>query len=51
MKLYSMKIYDNDGNLVRNFVPCRNSYGEVGLYDWVTNQFYGNAGSGEFKFG
>lgn len=44
-KLYSAKIYDS-GTLVRNFVPCKNSDGDIGLYDFVTNQFYENGGTG-----
>ena len=46
-KLYSCQIYDN-GTLVRDFVPCINASGEVGLYDLVGKQFYGNAGTGVF---
>ena len=34
--------------LVRDFIPCINASGEVGLYDLVGNQFYGNAGTGVF---
>ena len=47
-KIYSCKIYDNDV-LVRDFVPCKNPSGEVGLYDLVNSAFYGNAGSGIFS--
>ena len=47
MKLYACQIYD-DGTLVRDFVPCINASGEVGLYDLVGQQFYGNAGTGTF---
>ena len=47
MKLYSCQIYDN-GTLARDFVPCINASREVGLYDLVGKQFYGNAGSGTF---
>ena len=47
LKLYSCQIYDN-GTLVRDFVPCINGSGEVGLYDLVGKQFYGNAGTGVF---
>lgn len=51
MKLYSFKIYDNE-TLVRDFVPCIvDSTGEVGLYDLVGKQFYGNAGTGIFTAG
>ena len=45
--LYSCQIYDNDV-LVRDFVPCIKDDGEVGLYDLVGKQFYGNAGTGVF---
>ena len=47
MKLYSCQIYDN-GTLVRDFVPCINASGEIGLFDLVNRQFYGNAGTGVF---
>ena len=46
-KIYALTIYDN-GNLVRDFIPCINASGEVGLYDLVEKQFYGNAGTGVF---
>lgn len=49
-KLYSCQIYDN-GTLVRNFIPCKNSSGTAGLYDLVTSAFYGNAGTGSFVAG
>lgn len=48
--LYSCKIYD-DGVLIRYFYPCKNSAGTVGLYDIVSNVFYGNAGTGVFAAG
>lgn len=51
MKLYAMYIYDN-GNLVRDFVPCyRKSDNVAGLYDLVNNVFYTNVGSGVFAVG
>ena len=46
-KLYSCQIYDN-GTLVRDYIPCVNSSGIVGLYDLVTAAFFGNSGTGEF---
>lgn len=49
-RLYACKIYDN-GTLVREYVPCINAKGEAGMWDKVENQFYGNAGSGEFIVG
>ena len=50
MKLYSCKIYNN-GTLVRNLVPAKNSGGTIGLYDLVNSAFYTNAGSGTFTAG
>ena len=50
MKLYSFKMYDN-GTMVRNFVPCKNSAGTIGLYDTMTRTFFTNAGSGTFTAG
>ena len=50
MKLYSCQIYDND-TLIRDFVPCKNSSGTVGLYDLVNSKFYTNAGTGTFTAG
>lgn len=50
IKLYSCKIFDN-GALVRNFIPCKNSNGTVGMYDLVNSTFYTNAGTGVFSAG
>ena len=47
VRIYSCQIYDNDV-LVRDFVPCINASGEIGLFDLVNRQFYGNAGTGTF---
>lgn len=49
-RIYSCKIYLGLG-LIRQFVPCKNSSGEVGLYDEVNDVFYGNAGTGVFIAG
>ena len=51
MRLYAFKMYDN-GTLVRDFIPCINdSTGKAGLYDLITNTFYGNDGTGDFTAG
>lgn len=50
MQLYSCQIYDN-GTLIRDFVPSQDPTGNVGLYDLVGAQFYGNAGTGAFAAG
>ena len=49
-KIYACQIYDN-GNLIRDFVPCIDPTGAVGLYDLVGGKFYGNAGTGVFLAG
>ena len=49
-KYYSCKIYDND-TLVRDFIPCKNADGVIGMYDVVNSQFYQNAGIGVFTAG
>lgn len=49
-KLYSCKILNNN-NLIRNFVPCKNTSGTLGLYDAVNNVFYTNVGTGTFTAG
>lgn len=49
-KLRSCKIYDN-GTLVRDFIPCKNASGVIGLWDDVNSTFYSNAGSGTFTAG
>ena len=51
MRLYYCKIWDGD-DLVRNFVPCyRKSDNVIGLYDLANNEFYTNAGTGDFTKG
>lgn len=50
-RLYSMTI-SVGGETVRNFRPVRrDSDGAVGLYDSVSGQFFGNAGTGTFVSG
>lgn len=48
--IYECKIYD-DGTLVRDFVPCKDLSGVVGMWDNVNQHFYANAGSGIFAAG
>lgn len=50
VKLYTFSI-KKSGTLVRNFIPCKNASGAVGLYDTVEGQFYANAGTGTFTAG
>ena len=44
-KLYSYKIYEGE-TLVKDFVPCKNTEGLVGLYDVVNDKFHGNKEEG-----
>ena len=48
--IYSCQIYDN-GTLVRDFIPCQTTSGEIGLWDDVNSEFYGNVGTGTFEAG
>lgn len=50
IRIYSCKIYDN-GALVRNYIPAKNSSGVIGLYDDANAKFYTNAGTGKFVAG
>ena len=50
IRLYKCYLYQ-DENLVRYYVPCINTSGEVGLYDFVTETFFGNDGTGVFVAG
>jgi hypothetical protein len=50
MRLYYCRVYDN-GIKVREFCPCINPDGEIGLFDCVHGVFYGNAGTGVFIAG
>ena len=50
MKLYSCQIYDN-GALIRDYIPCQTTAGEIGMWDDVNSVFYGNAGAGTFTAG
>lgn len=49
-KLYYAQLYSGDSP-IRDFLPCKNASGAVGLYDLVGKQFYGNAGTGTFTAG
>lgn len=49
-KLFSCQIYDN-GTIKRDFIPCKNASGVVGLYDTVNNVFYTDAAGGTFTAG
>ena len=51
-KLYSFKLKNADGTLVRDMIPARReSDGVLGMYDLANGQFYTNAGTGTFTAG
>lgn len=50
IKMFECKIFDND-SLIRNFVPCKDASGNIGMYDLQNSMFYGNSGSGSFVAG
>lgn len=51
LTIYYCKIWDSD-NLVRDFVPVkRKSDNVIGMFDKISNTFFGNAGTGNFIAG
>lgn len=50
MRVHSLKIWKN-GELFRDLVPAKNKNNVLGLYDYVNDVFYTNAGSGNFISG
>ena len=49
-RLYYFKL-DNNDDIVRTYIPVKNSNNEAGLYCVETNSFLGNSGSGSFIAG
>ena len=49
-RIYFCKI-TNSGELVRDFIPAKNSNNELGMYDLVSGQFFANQGTGDFVAG
>lgn len=50
-RLYSFKLYDVNKNLLRDFIPVKDSNNVVCLFDRVSQQFFYNAGTGNFVAG
>ena len=48
--LYQFTVYSKSER-VRDFVPCTNPSGTVGLYDLINGEFYANTGTGDFIAG
>ena len=51
IKVKYFQIYDSSNVLVRDFIPCINPSNQVGMYDLVSKQFFGNSGTGSFIAG
>nr|DAJ75853.1 MAG TPA: hypothetical protein [Caudoviricetes sp.] len=49
-KIYYLKV-SKDNEIVKYYIPCKNSNNEIGMYDLVTNTFFGNSGTGTFVAG
>lgn len=49
IRLYACTI--NNGSESRNYIPCLDPSGEIGLYDLIEHKFYDNQGSGSFQAG
>ena len=50
MKLKKFLLLE-DSITIHSYIPCTQSSGEVGLYDIVSGEFFGNAGAGSFLAG
>ena len=50
-RLYYMKIYGTNGDMVRNYIPCKNSSNVAGLYDTVTQTFISSENESAFVAG
>ena len=49
-RIYRWLMYDA-GELVRDLQPAMSASGEVGMYDFVTEQFFTNSGTGTLGYG
>ena len=49
-RIYTCKLSQGD-SVLREFLPCENPNGDPGLYDFVSDQFYANSGTGAFIAG
>lgn len=50
VRIHYCRLYEADHDLI-NLIPCINPQNEVGMFDLVTQQFFGNNGDGEFVAG
>lgn len=50
-RIYYVKIYDDNNNLVRDFIPVLDENGTPCMYDKFEDKFYYNQGTGQFIAG
>lgn len=50
IKIYGCKLYNGNGDLVRNFVPCLDDNNVPCMYEYVTQQTFYNTGTGTFTY-
>ncbi len=50
LKFYSLKAWDEHDNVLLDLIPVLNADGVPGLWDKVSRQFFGNAGTGKFGY-
>ena len=50
-RFYTLKLYDNNKNLLRDYIPVLNKNDVAGLYDLVENKFYSSETETEFIAG
>ena len=50
-KIYSFRIFDKDGALRLDFVPCTDGNGDPAMFDLVSGNYFHNGGSGSFSTG
>lgn len=51
IKLYYIRFYDSNDNLIRDFEPSLDSDGVACLYDIVSKTYFYNQGTGDFLYG
>ena len=51
MKLYYIRFYDRDDNILRNFIPVKDLNNVPCLYDKVSETFFYNLGTESFLYG
>ena len=50
-KIKHCTIQDEEDNFVRDFIPCKNPDGVVGMYDQINGKFYGSSSGTAFEPG